>query len=130
MTPINEGMIGLTATFDPHGDGGDGSDGNCEIYRDRHRTAILLPNLRQKRRIWLTGRKAEPKWHNYTAKVLAGCRETFTKVCTAGKTTAVVEGGALTARDILRPPGANIRSGKPPRRAHDHDIFAALLKVS
>ena len=63
-------------------------------------------------------------------EVLTGCRETFTKVCTAGKTTAVVEGGALTARDILRPPGANIRSGKLPRRAHDHDIFAALLKVS
>lgn len=54
----------------------------------------------------------------------------FKKTCPAGKTTAVVEGGALTARDILRPLGANIRSGKPPRRAHDHDIFAALLKVS
>ena len=45
-------------------------------------------------------------------------RETFTKVCPAGKTTAVVEGEALTARDILRPPVVNIRSVKPPRRAH------------
>ena len=84
-------------------------------------------------------------------KVLTGYRETFSKgagvrwtplpkaeaptepageTCPAGKTTAVIEGGDLTARDILRPPGANIRSGKPPRRAHDHDIFAALLKVS
>ena len=121
-------MIGLTVTFDPHGDGGDGSDGNCEIYRDRHRTAILLPNLSQKRRIWLTGRKAEPKWHNYTAKILAGCRETFTKVCPVGKTTAVVEGGALTVRDICAR-WARI-SAAVSRLAEPTDIFAALLKVS
>ena len=63
------------------------------------------------------GQKAEPIWHNFTAKVLAGCREVFSKTCPAGKTTAVVEGGAFTARDILRPVGANIRNGKPPRRA-------------
>ena len=51
-------------------------------------------------------------------KVLTGCREAFSKTCPVVKMTAVIEGGALTARDILRPPGANIRSGKPPRRAH------------
>lgn len=64
------------------------------------------------------------------AESFNGVQGDFYKVCPAGKMTAVIEGGALTARDILRPPGANIRSGKPPRRAHDHDIFAALLKVS
>ena len=55
----------------------------------------IYPNNRHKR-------------HNrHWAKVLTGCRETFSKVCTAGKTTAVVEGGALTARENVRPVGAD-----------------------
>ena len=73
--------------------------------------------------------KAEPKWHNFTAKVLTGCRETFSKGFTAGKTTAVVEGGALTARENVRPAGAYFRSGKPPRRAHDPGVPGKVVRL-
>ena len=97
-----------------------------------------IPNNRHKR-------------HNrHRAKVLTGCRETFSKgagvrwtplpkaeaptepageTCPAGKMTAVIEGGALTARDILRPPGANIRSGIPPRRAHDPGVPGKVVRL-
>ena len=69
------------------------------------------------------------KRHNrHRAKVLTGCRETFSngagvrwtplpkaeaptepagETCPAGKTTAVVEGRALTARENVRPVGAD-----------------------
>ena len=62
-------------------------------------------------------------------KVLAGYREFFSKTCPAGKMTAVIEGGALTARDILRPVGANIRSSKPPRRAHDPGVPGKVARL-
>ena len=54
------------------------------------------------------------KRHNrHRAEVLTGCRETFSKVCSAGKTTAVVEGGALIARENVRPVDADF----PQRRS-------------
>ena len=40
-------------------------------------------------------------------KSFDGVQGGFSKTCTAGKTTAVVEGGALTARENVRPVGAD-----------------------
>ena len=66
------------------------------------------------------------------------------ETCTAGKTTAVVEGRALTARENVRPVGADFPQryspsesprSRGPRKSRQtfrggSDIFAALLKVS
>ena len=64
----------------------------------------------------------------------SGVQGGFPKTCPAGKTTAVVEGTALTARDIVRRVGANIRSGKPPRRVQcafdDRRLSKVLLRYS